>query len=194
MPGLRGLPFFSIDTQQIDKIKPLQISFSTLNDTIIKLGDTLKLQLTFNEPVQLDSSSPLKSIPIIIGNKTINVQYISGNNTNQLLFQHIIEAGEKDRNGITIADGFKTDQLIVKDIAENAGLLTIASSQIQHVQVDASSIKYLIPEDSTITQCNTRDSIDIVPLLVIDSADSGDRIKWEVTQLPKHWSTSKQSL
>jgi hypothetical protein len=122
------------------------------------------------------------------------LQYISGNNTNQLLFQHIIEAGEKDRNGITIADGFKTDQLIVKDIAENAGLLTIASSQIQHVQVDASSIKYLIPEDSTITQCNTRDSIDIVPLLVIDSADSGDRIKWEVTQLPKHWSTSKQSL
>ncbi len=194
MPGLRGLPFFSIDTQQIDKIKPLQINFITLNDTILKLGDTLKLQLTFNETVQLDSASPLKSIPILIGNKTINAQYISGNNTNQLLFQHIIEAGEKDRNGITIADGFKTEQLIVKDIAENAGLLTIASSQIQHVQVDASSIKYLIPEDSTITQCNTRDSIDIVPLLVIDSADSGDRIKWEVTQLPKHWSTSKQSL
>ncbi|WP_439506972.1 T9SS type A sorting domain-containing protein [Sediminibacterium sp.] len=194
IPGLRGLPFFSIDTQQIDKIKPLQISFSSLNDTIIKLGDTLKLQLTFNETVHLDSASPLRSIPILIGNKKINVQYVSGNNSNQLLFQHIIEAGEKDRDGITLADGFNNDQLIVKDIATNASLLSLTSSPIQHVQVDASTIKYLLPKDSTITQCNTRDSIDIVPLLVIDSTDAGDKIKWEVTQLPKHWSTSQQSL
>ncbi len=49
IPGLSGLPFFSIDTQFIDKINPIQIGFSSSSDSILTTGDTVKLKLLLSE-------------------------------------------------------------------------------------------------------------------------------------------------
>ncbi len=194
IPALTGVPFFSVDTQLIDKIKPLQLSFSSLNDTLLTLGDTLKLQLTFNEKVYLDSSSPIKFIPIQIGNNIKNATYYSGNQSTALSFHYIVQQGEKDQNGITIANGFNSTQLHIKDLAENLCSLSISNTPIQHILVEATSLKYSNPMDSLIIQCNNRDSIDIAPLLIIDTTVSGVELNWQIIQTPSQWTSSQQNF
>lgn len=194
IPGLIGLPFYSIDTQMIDKIKPLQLSFSSLNDSILNVGDTLKLQLTFNEKIYLDSSSPSKYIPIQIGSNTKNATYYGGNQSNTLVFHHVIQLGEKDLNGITVSSGFNSTQLLIKDLAENLCTLNINSTPIQHILVETAGLKFANPSDSLIVQCNNRDSIDIAPLLKIDSTLSGVEYSWQMIQAPNQWASPQQNF
>ena len=124
IPGLAGLPFFSIDTQLIDKIKPIQISLIPLNDSILKKGDTLTLQLSFNESVHLDSLSPLQSIPIQISNQIKQASYWKGNHSNNLFFRYIIESTDKDLDGIQLAGSYNPTQIVIKDPAENSSELS----------------------------------------------------------------------
>lgn len=194
IPGLTGLPFYNIDTQFIDKIKPLQLSFSSLSNSLLGVGDTLKLQLTFNEKVYLDSSSPSKFIPIQIGSNTKNATYFSGNQSTALVFHHIIQPGERDQNGITIASGFNLTQLIIKDLAENLCTLNITSTPIQHILVETAGLKFINPSDTLMVQCNSRDSIDIAPLLRIDSTFAGAELSWQIIQAPNHWASTQQNF
>jgi len=194
IPGLSGLPFFSIDTQLIDKIKPLQISFGSPNDSLLKAGDTLQLKLLFSESVHLDSNSLIKYVPITIGSNNRQATYFSGNNSNQLLFNYIIQKGEKDKDGIGIANHFNPNQLIIKDQAENLANINLLSSAIQYIQVDGSTIQFRVPTDTLLIQCNNKDPIDISALLAIDSTVAGEEISWQFIQAPTSWFSSMQNF
>ncbi len=194
IPGLSGLPFFSIDTQFIDKIKPTQISFSSASDSILKAGDTVKLKLLFSETVHIDSNSSINYLPITIGNNNRQATYNSGNYSNQLVFHYIIQKGERDNDGISISSQFNPNQLVIKDQAENLATIQLLSTAIQHIQVEGSSIQFTYPTDSLLLQCNNRDSIDISPLLAIDSTFTGEEINWQIIHAPTHWFSNKQSF
>lgn len=194
IPGLSGLPFFSIDTQLIDKIKPIQIGFSSPNDSTLKVGDTLQLNLLFSESVHIDSNSLINYLPITIGSNNRQAAYISGNNSNQLLFNYIIQKGEKDKDGIGIANNFNSTQLIIMDQAENIADINLLSSAIQHIQVNGTTIQYRVPTDTLLLQCNNKDSIDISALLAIDSTAAGEQLSWQIIQAPTHWFSSKQNF
>lgn len=194
IPGLSGLPFFSIDTQLIDKVKPIQISFNSSNDSLLKAGDTLQLNLLFSESVHLDTSSSINYLPITIGNNNRQAVYKSGNYTNQIRFNYIIQKGEKDIDGIGIANNFNPNQLIVKDQAENISTINLFSTDIQYIQVDGSDIRYRFPADTLLTQCNNRDSIDISSLLAIDSSVLGEELNWQIIQAPTHWFSNLQNF
>lgn len=194
IPGLMGLPFFSIDTQLIDKVKPLQIGFSSPNDSLLKEGDTLQLKLLFSESVHVDSNSSINYLPITIGSNNRQAAYISGNNSNQLLFNYIIQKGEKDKDGIGIANNFNSNQLIIKDQAENIADINLLSSVIQHIQVDGTTIQFRVPTDTLLLQCNNKDSINISALLAIDSTVAGEELSWQIIQAPTHWFSNMQSF
>ncbi|MDP3394924.1 T9SS type A sorting domain-containing protein [Sediminibacterium sp.] len=194
IPGLSGLPFFSIDTQWIDKIKPHQIDFSSPNDSLLKAGDTLQLKLLFSESVYLDSNSSIKYLPITIGGNNRQAAYYDGNNSNQLLFKYIIQEGEKDKDGIGIANNFNPNQLIIKDQAENLATINLLSSVIQYIQVDGTRIQFQVPTDTMLIQCNNKDSIDIGVLLAIDTTVAGEEINWQIVQAPTHWFSSLQNF
>lgn len=193
IPGLSGLPFFSIDTQLIDKVKPLQIGFSSPNDSLLKTGDTLQLKLLFNEFVHLDTSSPINYLPITVGSNNRQAIYKSGNNSNQLLFHYIIQKGEKDKDGIGIANNFNPNQLMIKDEAGNLSTINLLSTAIQYIQVDGSNIQFRFPSDTLLSQCNNRDSIDISNLLAIDSTTVGEELNWQIIQEPVNWFSSLQN-
>lgn len=193
IPGLSGLPFFSIDTQLIDKVKPIQIGFSSPNDSLLKTGDTLQLKLLFNEFVHLDTSSPINYLPITVGSNNRQAIYKSGNNSNQLLFHYIIQKGEKDKDGIGIANNFNPNQLMIKDEAGNLSTINLLSTAIQYIQVDGSNIQFRFPSDTLLSQCNNRDSIDISNLLAIDSTTVGEELNWQIIQAPVNWFSSLQN-
>ncbi|HLD53376.1 MAG TPA: T9SS type A sorting domain-containing protein [Sediminibacterium sp.] len=193
IPGLSGLPFFSIDTQLIDKVKPIQISFSSPNDSLLKTGDTLQLNLLFSESVHLDTSSSINYLPITISNNNRQAVYKSGNYTNQIRFNYIIQKGEKDIDGISIANNFNPNQLMIKDQAENLATINLLSTDIQYIKVDGSNIQFRSPADTLLTQCNNRDSIDISNLLAIDSTVVGEELNWQIIQAPIHWFSSFQN-
>jgi len=193
IPGLSGLPFFSIDTQLIDKVKPLQIGFSSPNDSLLKTGDTLQLKLLFNETVHLDTSSPINYLPITVGSNNRQAIYKSGNNSNQLLFHYIIQKGEKDKDGIGIANNFNPNQLMIKDEAGNLSTINLLSTAIQYIQVDGSNIQFRFPSDTLFSQCNNRDSIEISNLLAIDSTVVGEELNWQIIQAPVNWFSSLQN-
>lgn len=187
IPGLAGLPFFSIDTQLIDKINPLHINLIPLGDSVLKKGDTLTLQLSFNEFVHLDSLSPLQSIPLQISNQTKQAAYWKGNHSNNLYFRYIIESNDKDLDGIQLASTYNPTQIIIKDPAENSSELSMTSSSIQHIRINGTPIQYKEVRDSTLLQCNTRDSIDIAPILAIDSTGNGEILTWKITDGSARW-------
>ncbi|HQS23800.1 MAG: hypothetical protein B7Y11_09125 [Sphingobacteriia bacterium 24-36-13] len=192
IPGLSGLPFFSIDTQLIDKIKPIQTSFSSLNDSLLKKGDTLQLKLQFSESVYLDTSSPINYLPITIGSNNKQATYASGNYSNQLIFNYIIQNGERDIDGIGITNNFNPTQLKIKDQAGNLATINLLNTSIQHINVDASTIQFKFPADTLLTQCNNRDSIDISTLLAIDSSFVGEELTWQLIQGSANWFSNLQ--
>ena len=194
IPGLSGLPFFSIDTQFIDKIKPIQISFNSPNDSLLKSGDTLQLQLLFSESVHIDSNSSIKYLPILVGNNQRQAVYSSGNFSNQLVFKYIIQKGERDIDGISISSQFNPNQLMIKDLAENQASIQLLSAAIQHIQIEGSPFQFKYPTDTLLLQCNSRDSIDISALLTIDSTIAGEEINWQIIQAPSNWISNTQSF
>lgn len=194
IPGLTGLPFFSIDTQLIDKIKPIHINLIPLSDSMLKKGDTLTLQLSFNESVHLDSLSPLQSIPIQISNQIKQAVYWKGNHSNQLFFRYIIESNDKDLDGIQLASTYNPTQTIIKDPAENSSELSMNSSEIQHIRINGIPIQYKEARDSTLLLCNTRDSIDIAPILAIDSTGNGEILTWKITEGSVRWDGNQSSF
>lgn len=194
IPGLTGLPFFSIDTQFIDKIKPNQISFTAVNDSLLKLGDTLKLKWEFSESVYLDSNLSINYLPITIGNNNRQAVYSGGNFSNQLCFQYIIQKGDRDNDGISISSQFNPNQLLIKDQAENLASFEIRSTSIQPIRVEGGSLQFKYPTDSLLLQCNNRDSIDIGLLLAIDSTIAGEEINWQIIHGPMNWFSNKQSF
>lgn len=194
IPGLSGLPFFSIDTQLVDKLKPIQIGFNSLNDSLLKAGDTLQLNLLFSESVHLDTSSSINYLPISVGNNNRQAVYKTGNYTNQLRFNYIVQKGEKDIDGIALANNFNPNQLIIKDQAENIADINLVSSAIQHIQVDGTTIQFRVPTDTLLLQCNNKDSINISALLAIDSTVAGEELNWQIIQAPTHWFSNMQSF
>src|SRR3989339_711780 len=178
---------------QPSNAEPIQISFSSPNDSLLKTGDTLQLNLLFSESVHLDTSSSINYLPITISNNNRQAVYKSGNYTNQIRFNYIIQKGEKDIDGISIANNFNPNQLMIKDQAENLATINLLSTDIQYIKVDGSNIQFRSPADTLLTQCNNRDSIDISNLLAIDSTVVGEELNWQIIQAPIHWFSSFQN-
>lgn len=186
LPGLTPLPFFAVDSQWIDKIKPQQISFYSNSDTLLKAGDTLKLLLQFNEPVILDSLSPTNYIPVTIGTRVKNITYTKGNNTNKLEFNYIIQPGERDKDGIRISSAFSVNNLLIKDRVDNNAVLIIQSSTIQSIKIDAIAPIFSLPKDTILQFCSNNTTVKLDSLLRVTNHESGEIISWKLAQAPQH--------
>lgn len=169
----------------IDFNKPVQISFNCISDSLLKAGDTLKLVIQFNEPVNLDINSPTNFIPVTIGSRVKNVQFAIGNNTSALQFHYTIQAGETDKDGIRIASSFSTKNLLIKDIAGNAANLSIQSGPIQHIKVDAIAPEFTNPKDTSITVCASNSKMPINEILKVNNKETDELLTWRVVSPPK---------
>ncbi|TAH08752.1 MAG: T9SS C-terminal target domain-containing protein, partial [Sphingobacteriia bacterium] len=168
----------------IDFHKPIQLSFNSISDTLLKAGDTLKLVIQFNEPVNLDANSPTNYIPVTIGSRVKNVLFAFGNNTSSLQFHYTIQAGETDKDGIRIASSFSAKNLMIKDIAGNTASLSIQSLPIQHIKVDAIVPEFTNPRDTSITVCASNSTLPINEILKVNNKETNELLTWRLVSPP----------
>lgn len=190
IPGLSGLPFFSIDTQLIDKIIPVHLSTQSNDASILITGDTLLLKLNFNEPVHLESHPSSQSIPIKMGSQIKQAAYKSGNQSTQLVFSYIITSGDMDTDGIGFSNEPGQLMPVIRDMAENSATLNLNSSSINRIRINAGNIRFKSSADTLLRQCNNRDSLDIASMLAVDSSVTGEQIKWQIKREPDSWKSN----
>ena len=166
----------------IDFNKPIQLSFSSSSDTLLKSGDTLKLIIQFNEQVVLDVNSPTNYIPITIGSRVKNIGYFSGNNTESIIFQYIIQPGEIDKDGIKISSSFVAKNLVIKDLAGNVGTISLLSSSIQKIKIDGIAPEFTISKDSTIVLCESNKKYILDEVLKANNKEQDELLTWKVQQ------------
>ena len=177
----------------IDMNKPVQLIFNSTSDSLLKSGDTLQLNLQFSEPVLIQAESPTNYIPVTIGSRVKNILYASGNNTTQLIFRYIIQPNESDRDGIRIASSFAAKNLLIKDLSGNAASLTINSTSIQHIKVDAIAPEFTAAGDTVIEICNSTARLSLDNYLKINNREPGETITWKLTVPPVNLSISKNT-
>lgn len=194
VPGLSGLPFFSIDTQRIDKIKPVLLNWHAIKDSLFNTKDTLTLVFNFSEPITLDTSIARPAIDIQIGSAVKQASYTYGNVSKQLVFQYIVAEGDIDSDGIGLATNFNLNSLGISDLAENTCATGWPSIPIQPIKIGNQMIQFVSLKDTMLTQCNSLDSIDIAPVLQIDKSHAGAQILWEVVEGPTHWNSLQQRV
>lgn len=166
----------------IDFNKPILLSFYSSSDTLLKLGDTLKLVLQFNEQVVLDINSPTNYIPITIGSKVKNIIYALGNATESITFQHIIQLGEIDKDGIKISSSFVAKNLLIRDLAGNIGTLSLLSTAIQKIKIDGVTPEFTAPKDSTIVICENNKKYVLDDVLKANNKEQDELLTWKIQQ------------
>ncbi|MBR2647305.1 MAG: T9SS type A sorting domain-containing protein [Sediminibacterium sp.] len=192
IPGLSNIPFYSIDTQWIDKVKPLQTNFTHGIDTLLKLNDTLQLLLEFNEPVFLDTINGFSYLPVTIGSRIKNILFTSGNGTNTLKFTYVIQPGEIDKDGIRMASSFNAKNLSVKDGSGNVANLIINSLPIQKIKVDAVAPEFTQASDTIIHFCNSSALITLDQLLKVNNKEANEPLRWKLVKSPSNYTITKQ--
>lgn len=184
IPGISNLPFYSVDSQWVDKDAPILLNLSSPNNATLKAGDTLKLSLTFNEPVQLLEQSPSNYLPITIGNTARNCVYTNGNNSNELNFQYIIQSGELDKDGIQIDSVLAKKNLLIGDMIANSTNLVLNSISIQPIQVDAVAPTFFYANDTIIGVCSNNTNFSLNNHLTVVNKEIGELLTWKLITPP----------
>ncbi len=176
--------FIQQNNDGIDANKPIQLAFYSNNDTLLHAGDSLKLVLRFNEPVNIDINSPTDYLPVTIGNKIKNITNITRKPSDSLVFAYIIQPNENDKDGIKISSSFATKNLIIKDARGNAASISIQSNMIQLIKVDAIVPEFNNPKDTTIILCESNTIYLLDTLLKVNNKEVNERLIWTLEKAP----------
>lgn len=169
---------------RIDVNKPLQSGFYHSGDTLLKAGDSLKLVLRFNEPVLIQTSSPTNYIPVTIGSKVRNATCITLNPSDSLVFMYIIQPNELDKDGIKISSAFSTKNLLIQDVAGNSATISVKSTNIQHIKIDAVTPEFINPKDTTLIFCESIMNILLDTILKVNNKERNELLTWSLISAP----------
>ena len=93
-----------------------------------RIGETIAVTVTFNEPVTVDETIGSPSLALTIGDRERQAIYSNGSNTRDLVFRYRVVDGDADVDGVAVpADGLALNDGAMRDTANNpAGLKTPA--------------------------------------------------------------------
>ena len=112
---------------KVDAKGPVIQSVSS-GDQTYGTGELISFTVTFDETVDVDTSSGIPQLEVIIGSATKYATYASGTGTDELVFQYKVEAGDVDADGIK-ATSISSNPGTIKDKAGNDAELTTANGQ-----------------------------------------------------------------
>ena len=115
----------------VDGTSPTILSVTSSSVGTFTQGTSLSFAVKFSELVSI-SVSPVLSITV--GSTTRHASYISGDGTDTLLFQYIIQAGESDIDGIVV-DSFVTGT--IKDLRTHTASLAFTPVTFLGATIDA---------------------------------------------------------
>lgn len=108
-------------TFNVDKTAPAVSSVAVPPNGFYRAGDALEFKVTMSEATVITGTP---SLPITIGTKTVQANYISDDGT-AFLFRYTVQAGDNDLDGITVGGSINLNGGTLKDIAGNDALLTM---------------------------------------------------------------------
>ena len=89
-----------------------------------RIGETIAVTVTFNEPVTVDEALGSPSLALTIGDRERQAFYSSGSNTRDLVFLYRIQDGDADADGVAVpADGLALNDGAITDAANNPAAL-----------------------------------------------------------------------
>ncbi|MFC3151271.1 hypothetical protein ACFOEK_09565 [Litoribrevibacter euphylliae] len=162
------------DTVTKDTVTPVVSSVSAPTNGTYILNNTLQAQVQFDDVVYVTDTPQLA---LTIGAQTVYADYLSGSNTNTLIFQTTITSGLLDTDGISI-DSINENGGLIEDVSGNDATLTLNNvadtsavlvdgvvPEITSVNVPANDT-YILGETLSFT-VNFDDSVDVTgtPLL-----------------------------
>ena len=101
------------------------------NSTSRKVGDPLDFTVTFSERVWVNTTGETKPrLTLTIGSTSRHAPYFSGSGTLSLTFRHVLVKGDKDTDGIEVANSIDLNSGSIKDEAGNdvTGSLALPSN------------------------------------------------------------------
>lgn len=174
----------------IDMNPPLQLFFSANADSVLYMGDTLKLLLRFNEHVRPAVDTPVAYIPVTIGNRIRNIVYASGSLSDSIQFYYVIQPNENDQDGIRISSAFSEKMLQITDLAGNPAQCNIQSAFIRHIRVDAIAPEFYATADTLIELCAGTQRYRLDSILKARNKSPEEVLTWQLYHAPKQVSIS----
>ena len=89
-----------------------------------RIGETISVTVTFNEPVSVDEIVGTPSLALTVGDRERKAIYLNGSNTKDLVFRYRVADGDLDSDGVAVpADGLALDAGAKRDAADNPARL-----------------------------------------------------------------------
>ncbi|MES2374439.1 MAG: T9SS type A sorting domain-containing protein [Bacteroidota bacterium] len=121
----------------IDATAPVILSIRIPPGGTYKTGDTLGFVVSFTESVILSIQTDPPVIKMTIGSEEKNIVYTKGSGSNELMFLYVIQAGDIDKNGISIASTIVLNNAILTDKAGNKAVLNFKTVSASAIKIDA---------------------------------------------------------
>ncbi len=123
--------------KRIDTTAPLISTMTVSPNATYTQGQSISFTATYSEVVSVTGSPRLS---LTVGATASFATYVSGSNSNQLIFTYTVPAGALDTNGITVSNTLALNGGTILDAAGNAQTpLTFTAPTLTNVRVDAVS-------------------------------------------------------
>lgn len=103
-------------TVLVDAVAPMVNSVAVPTAKTYLAGQNLDFTVLYNENVTVTGTPYL---PVTIGSTTVQAKYLSGSGSSNLVFRYVIQAGDTDANGITVASGLNLNGGTIDDAVTN---------------------------------------------------------------------------
>jgi hypothetical protein len=113
---------------------PYVTAMAPPSDNIYYVNNVLTLALTFSEAVNITGAP---RVVATVNGQTKYFNYISGSNTPTVNFQYIVQAGDDDLDGITLATSIDLNSGTIKDLTSMDAELGLVIPLLPNVKVDA---------------------------------------------------------
>ncbi|MBD1914090.1 MULTISPECIES: hypothetical protein [unclassified Leptolyngbya] len=113
----------------VDAVAPEVTTIALPSDGVYGLGQTLEFTLTFSEAVTVDTTAGTPSLSLTVGSETVDAAYISGSDTNALVFGYTVAAGDEDTDGIEVGSALNLNGGTIQDTAGNGATLALAPTE-----------------------------------------------------------------
>ncbi|WP_248928560.1 S-layer homology domain-containing protein [Paenibacillus hamazuiensis] len=109
----------------VDTVRPTVTTVDVPGPGMYKTGDNLDFTVNFGENVTVNTAGGTPQMPLTIGSKVVNAEYVSGSGTSALVFRYTVQSGDLDSNGIAVGTPLNANGGTLQDGAGNDANLAL---------------------------------------------------------------------
>ncbi|MCW9010925.1 Ig-like domain-containing protein, partial [Marinobacter sp.] len=109
----------------VDAVNPTVSSVTVPSAGRYVAGNNLDFTLNVSEILTLNTGGGVPRIPLTLGSTTRYASYISGSGTASLVFRYVVQSGDEDTDGVTVAAAVDSNGGTLKDAAGNDLVTTL---------------------------------------------------------------------